>query len=145
MPAWWYSSLTSLPQSALCTWVNGLLPTWTPWLGPPNNGPRASKIIIWCPVILAVVPLSSNLWTSGLQRIALASLLAATIRTTSPAMMGALIGAHRPPMYLPLGTIVANPVHLLTATTCGLSRIKSSECIECIVILQHHGVACCSQ
>lgn len=82
----------------------------------------------------------------GLQQIALARLLVVAIRTTSPnEVVKALIGAHCPPMHLSLGTVVANPVHLLITTTFDLGRIKSSEGIDIIVILQHHGVACRSQ
>jgi len=48
-------------------------------------------------------------------------------------------------MNLALGTVVADPVHLLVTTTLDLSRIKSRNCVECVVILQHHRVAGCSQ
>ena len=54
-----------------------------------------------------------------------------------------IIGAHNPPPYYSLETIIARPV--LMTTTLVLARIKSSECIERIVILQHHAVACRSQ
>jgi len=48
-------------------------------------------------------------------------------------------------MNLALGTVVAHPVHPLMTTTLDLSRIKSRDTVERVVILQHHRVACCSQ